>query len=846
MKKFMIFDGSSIFYRAFYAMPSLTASTGEPTGAVTGFANIVLKILREYKPDLAAVALDTSRKTFRTKIFSGYKGTREKIPDELGAQFPLLKEFAESLGLKTLSAADYEADDIIGTLAAQAAENFSVEIVTGDRDALQLINSSTRVLFMKNTSVVVYTEKKFLADYGFAPKLLVDYKGLSGDKSDNIPGVAGIGDKTAKKLLQEFGDLENILAHVDEIDSKKVRDALKNSIDSAKLSKKLAAIDCAVPEIFFDEKIFEIAPDFPRVDEFCKKYSLNVARKKIHELFDEPENLFSELPDILEIPASSSIAEFYKIFTAESLCVALNLETGSSAVKISGGELFLLDKISTEKILREKIPKITVSNLKKILHAVDLDSTENFFDVELAAYLLHPERENYSLAELLAEEFDGLKLPDNSAAAEAVALEKLGELYEKKLAEENLTKLYREIELPLTEVLAKMELRGVFVNSDRLEEKSAETEERLAAIEKKIYSLAGETFNINSPKQLAKILFSKLKLSPPKNTRTKTKSGVSTNAEVLESLKTSHPIVAKILEFRALSKLKSTYLDGIKILINPQTHRVHTNFNQTVTATGRLSSSDPNLQNIPVRTEEGRRIRALFEPGEGYDFLLSADYSQIELRLLAHMSDDENLIDAFRSGEDIHTRTAAEVFGVSPENVTPELRRKAKAVNFGIVYGISDYGLALDLHTTRKEAGEYIKLYFERYPKVKNFLDAMIAKAHQLGYVTTIFGRRRYLPAIQSSNFHQRGLAERMAMNTPIQGTAADIIKLAMIQAEKNLRGLDSRIILQVHDELVVETKSSELEQTEKIIRSAMENVVQLKIPLVVDVHHGTNWAAAK
>ena len=402
------------------------------------------------------------------------------------------------------------------------------------------------------------------------------------------------------------------------------------------------------------------------------------------------------------------------------------------------------------------------------------------------------------------------------------------------------------MELPLTEVLAKMEMRGVYVDTSRLDEKSAELEARIATIEQSIYELAGESFNINSPKQLAEILFTKLKLPVVTQTKKKTKSGVSTNAEVLETLRGVHPIVEQILNFRTLTKLKSTYLDGIKTLINPKTHRVHTNFNQTVTATGRLSSSDPNLQNIPVRTDEGREIRALFEPGDGYDFLVSADYSQIELRLLAHMSGDENLIDAFLNGQDIHARTAAEVFGVSIDNITPDLRRKAKAVNFGIVYGISDYGLSKDLRIPRREAGEYIQLYFARYPSVKNFLDATIQEAHETGCVTTMFGRRRFLPMIKSANFHQRGLAERMAMNTPIQGSAADIIKLAMIRAEKNLQGLDSRIILQVHDELVVEAKAAELEQVEKILRDAMENVVALKVPLVVDVHCGKNWTEAK
>lgn len=841
MQKFMIIDGSSIFYRAFYAMPSLTAPNGEPTGAVTGFANIILKILREYNPDLAAVALDTPKKTFRAEIFSDYKATREKIPDELAAQLPLLKNFCEILGLKAVSAEGYEADDIIGTLTTQAKENFFVEIVTGDRDALQLINSSTRVLLTKNTKVEPYDEKKFFSEYGFTPKKLIDFKGLSGDKSDNIPGVPGIGPKTATKLLEDFGDLETVFENLDKVTSKKIRASLKNSEEIARLSKKLAEIVCDVPNVNFDAEKFLISPDFKLVDKFCEKYALHVAKKKIHELFDATENLFGnfsadELPfDVLPTPEISSTVDFEKIFSAPSLSVADNF------VKIFDGEIFSVDKVQLEKIFGEYKNKIFVDDLKKILRDINIDVEEKFFDVELAAYLLYPERESYLPTELLALEFEGLK-----TSVKVCAVEKLGELYEKKLAEENLTELYYKIELPLTKVLAEMELRGVYVDAEKLEEKSVEMEKQISETEKNIYTLAGETFNINSPKQLAEILFDKLNLPIIKNTRTKTKSGISTNAEVLEALKNLHPIAAEILNFRALTKLKSTYLDGIKILINPQTHRVHTNFNQTVTATGRLSSSDPNLQNIPVRTEEGKKIRALFEPGEGYDFLLSADYSQIELRLLAHMSDDENLIKAFLSGEDIHARTAAEVFGVSLEEVTPELRRKAKAVNFGIVYGISDYGLSLDLHTSRKEAGEYIQLYFKRYPKVKKFLDETISQAHEFGYVTTMFGRRRYLPAIKSSNFHQRGLAERMAMNTPIQGSAADIIKLAMIDAEKNLKGLDSRIILQVHDELVIETKSDELESAEKIIRAAMENVIKLKIPLVVDIHSGKNWASAK
>ena len=840
MQRFIIIDGSSVFYRAFYAMPPLTAPTGEPTGALTGFANIILKILREYPADYAAVALDVSHKTFRTEIFSDYKATRDHMPDELAAQLSLMKEFISALGIKILTAPNYEADDIIGTLATQA-KDFEVDIVTGDRDALQLINSTTRVLLNKNKNIDVYDEEKFLAEYNFPPKNLVDYKGLSGDSSDNIPGIKGIGPKTATKLLNEYGTLENILANADKISQKKVRESIQTSVDIATLSKQLAQINCEVPDIVFDAEEFKITPNFALIDRFCDRYALKVVKKKVHEIFDTLDNLFAESSvNYLRVNKICAEVDEDKIFAAPNLSIVGNV------IKIWNGEIFSVDKTLLEKIFNEFSGKIYVNGLKDILKEIEVTVTSNVFDIEIAAYLVYPEMNEYTCEKLLPLECDGLQMPDDSLAAQVTAIEKLGKLYEEKLVALDMKRLYDEIELPLTGVLAKMENRGVFVNTKSLDEKSAEMELRIADIEKNIYALAGTEFNINSPKQLAEILFEKLDLPQFTQTKKKTKSGISTNAEVLENLRGIHPIIEEILNYRLLAKLKSTYLDGITTLINPATHRVHTHFNQTVTATGRLSSSDPNLQNIPIRTEEGRKIRALFEPGAGYDVLLSADYSQIELRLLAHMSGDENLINAFLSGEDIHARTAAEVFGVNISDVTPDLRRKAKAVNFGIVYGISDYGLSRDLRTTRQEAGSYIKLYFERYPKVKDFLDATIAHARQTGYVTTMFGRRRQLPNIKNANFHLRGLAERMAMNTPIQGTAADIIKISMIKAEKNLAHLKSRLILQVHDELVIETVADELDEVTKIVRDAMENVAALKVPLLVDVHHGKNWALAK
>ena len=869
-KRFLVLDGSSLIFRAFYALPGLSDSHGQPTGAIFGFSNMLTKLMAEQQPDLMVLAFDKSRHTFRTERYADYKGTRDKTPEELLSQFPLLREFAANMGIPFLEKDNYEADDIIGTLATQAAaKGYDVRVITGDRDALQLVRPNLRVLLTKKgiSEIKDYDTAAFEEEYGFEPLKLIDLKGLMGDTSDNIPGVPGVGPKTASKLLLAYGSVENVLAHVGEVSGKKLKENLQTYADQARLSKELATIELHVPDLTFAEEDYRIQPDMEKMQAFCDDHELRAVWRNFERLYGSAElaldleggengaaaqdrsydlwddaavKTAARAPYLAVSGIFSGLAPFASL---EGLAVVAgpDAEKAGFVARDSAAFPALLQLLESDQ-------QAVVFGLKRYDQA-GLRGQKAFFDVELAAYLLEPERSKYALSELsqkylqeaAPESFDDEK---SQAVWEAKAISRLYPLLGAKLEEEKLTHLMDTIELPLVEVLAGMEQNGVYVNRAHLAEKTEEVAGRLQTIEAAIYEMAGHDFNLNSPKQLGVVLFEELGLP----VRKKTKTGYSTNAEVLESLRLEHPIIEQILAYRLWSKLKSTYLDGIAGLIRTDTGRVHTNFNQTVTATGRLSSSDPNLQNIPVRTEEGRMIRALFEPGEGYDCLLSADYSQIELRLLAHMSGDENFIDAFKRGQDIHARTAAEVFGIPLDEVTPELRRHAKAVNFGIVYGISDFGLARNLHISRKEAGDYISRYFTRYPGVRAFMDKVVAEAHETGYVTTMFGRRRELPAIKSRNFNQRMLAERMAMNTPIQGTAADVIKLAMIAAYRKLReaGLKSRILLQVHDELVLEVKESELETVQAILHEAMEHVVSLSVPLSIDVHWGRNWAEAK
>ena len=853
-------------YRAFYALPPLTDSQGRPTNAIFGFSNMLTKLLGELQPDKLVIAFDKGRTTFRTERYAEYKGTRDKTPEELLAQIPLLHEFAAAFGISFIEKERYEADDIIGTLAVKAAgAGHEVMVVTGDRDALQLVRPNLKVLLTKKgiSELKEYDEAAFQEEYGFEPIKLIDLKGLMGDTSDNIPGVPGVGPKTASKLLLEYGSLEEVLNNIENISGKKLKERLTENKEQAILSKELATIELNVPDMELDWESYGITPDHERMKSFCDGYELKAVWKNFVKIYGEGEAelVLDFSAPALDVDLSYAVwdkdAAAKELAAAESVAVCGLFSGKAPFVKLTGAAVCLLPAkklgyIDAEgfAVLQEVMAeKPAVVKGLKAYYQAGVKPADSFFDIELAAYLLSPEANKYELDRLVQEYLPTLRKPENlsgveaEAVWEAYALASLQPVLAEKLKELQMDKLYEEIELPLVEVLAAMEQNGIYINREELVKKGEELEARLQSLQQDIYVLAGTEFNINSPKQLGEVLFERLELPPVK----KTKTGYSTNAEVLESLRDKHPVVEQVLHYRTLSKLKSTYIDGLQELIGAE-GRIYTNFNQTVTATGRLSSSDPNLQNIPVRTEEGKAIRALFEPGAGYDCLLSADYSQIELRILAHVSQDELFMDAFRQNQDIHARTASEVFGTPLEQVTGEQRRHAKAVNFGIVYGISDFGLAKDLHIARKDAKSYIDNYFARYTGVKKFIDDTVEGAHKDGFVKTIFNRRRDLPAINSRNFMQRSLAERMAMNTPIQGAAADIIKLAMIAVYHKLQeaGVKSRVLVQVHDELVLEVVNSEREQVEAILKETMENVVKLSVPLLIDMHAGKNWAEAK
>ena len=834
-EKIVLIDGHSIINRAFYGVPDLTNKDGLHTNGIFGFVNILFKILEEEKPDFVTVAFDVHHPTFRHEMFIEYKGTRKGMPQELHEQVPVLKDLLTAMGIKIMELPGYEADDLLGTVAKRSeAKGMDVLVVSGDRDLLRIVTDNIRVCIPKTkrgtTEYEMYYTKDVQEKYGLLPLQIIELKALMGDSSDNIPGVPGIGEKTATAILQQFENVENAHAHLEEIKPKRAKENLEAHYDMAIMSKKLATIETNAP-YEYDWEAARAGNVFTKeAYELCQKLEL----KKLMAKFD-----LSEIPqeDTAKTLAVSDFTEAETIFTkaeeAELAAVSLKKSEGvlqAVNVVFDGNiyeivcegfmtEGYLLDK--AERLL-SKGKKIVVSGLKEMLKVLSVEERTELFDIDIANYLINP------VVSVKPGEIDVLSAWKEFPEAE------------KRLKELDMWNLYTEMEMPLVFVLASMEISGVKMNAEALKEYGDALAVKIAELEEKIYEQAGEQFNINSPKQLGVILFEKMQLPGSK----KTKTGYSTSADVLEKLAPEQPIIRDILEYRTLAKLKSTYADGLLTCLDAD-GRVRSTFQQTVTATGRLSSTEPNLQNIPIRMELGRLIRKVFVPQDGYVFV-DADYSQIELRLLAHMSGDEVLINAYNEAQDIHRLTASQVFHVPFEEETDLQRRNAKAVNFGIVYGISSYGLSEDLSISPKEAKKYIEHYFETYPKIKEFLDGTVAKAKEEGCVRTLYQRRRPVPELASSNFMQRAFGERIAMNSPIQGTAADIMKIAMIRVDRRLRGMKSRILLQVHDELLIETAPEELEAVKMILQEEMTGAADLLVNLEIDVHEGENWYEAK
>lgn len=834
-EKIVLIDGHSIINRAFYGVPDLTNKDGLHTNGIFGFVNILFKILEEEKPDYLTVAFDVHHPTFRHEMFKEYKGTRKGMPQELHEQVPVLKELLTAMGIQVMELPGYEADDLLGTVASKSeAKGMDVLVVSGDRDLLQIVTDHIRVCIPKTkrgtTEYEMYYTKDVQEKYGLLPKQIIELKALMGDSSDNIPGVPGIGEKTATAILQQFENVENAHAHLEEIKPKRAKENLEAHYDMAIMSKKLATIEKNAPYEYDWESARTGNVFTKEAYELCQKLEL----KKLMAKFD-----LSEMPqeESVKTVTVSDFAEAEDIFTkaenAELTAVALKMTNGIlNAVDIVfDGNLYeiICEGFMTEGYLKDKAERllsngkfVVVSGLKEMLKVLHVEERTGLYDLDIANYLINP------VVSVKPGEIDVLTVWKEFADAK------------KRLEELGMWELYTDMEMPLVFTLAGMEMAGVKMNAEALMEYGNALAVKIAELEERIYEQAGEKFNINSPKQLGVILFEKMQLPGSK----KTKTGYSTSADVLEKLAPEQPIIRDILEYRTLAKLKSTYADGLLTCLD-EDGRVRSTFQQTVTATGRLSSTEPNLQNIPIRMELGRLIRKVFVPQDGYVFV-DADYSQIELRLLAHMSGDEVLINAYNEAQDIHRLTASQVFNVPFEEVTDLQRRNAKAVNFGIVYGISSYGLSEDLSISPKEAKKYIDHYFETYPKIKEFLDGTVAKAKEEGCVRTLYNRRRPVPELSSSNFMQRAFGERIAMNSPLQGTAADIMKIAMIRVDRRLRSMKSRILLQVHDELLIETAPDELEAVKQILQEEMTGAAELSVNLEIDVHDGENWYEAK
>lgn len=868
--KIVLIDGHSILNRAFYGLPDLTNAEGLHTNAIYGFLTIMFKLLEEEKPEYLTVAFDVHAPTFRHKMYAEYKGTRKPMADELRQQVPVIKEVLHAMGVKTIECAGLEADDLIGTLSNRCEnEGMEVTVISGDRDLLQLATEHVKIRIPKTkqgkTEIEDYYAKDVEERYQVTPKEFIDLKALMGDTADNIPGVPSIGEKTATKIITQYHSIEEAHEHVDELKPPRASKALSEHWDLAVLSKKLATINVKAdfPYELFEAKLGNLYTEeayifFQKLEfkNLLSRFDVSAPANKVEDGFkiiaskSEAEKVFVQAEEASTIGAVifKDLENVLPLFADQAglggigLCFSKEESYCIKVEKDITGE-WLLKKLAD---VAEKAETYAMFHLKESMEQVTIRNQANCFDISVAAYLLNPLKNNYTWEDV-AREHLGLMIDekidqDMKACYESYVNYASVEVLRQKLRDTKMDTLFRDIEMPLVFTLFDMEQNGIRVEADALKQYGDQLAGKIDELEKEIYEEAGETFNINSPKQLGVVLFENMKLPGGR----KTKTGYSTAADVLEKLAPEHPVVAKILEYRQYTKLKSTYADGLANYIQDD-GRIHGKFNQTITATGRISSTEPNLQNIPVRMELGRLIRKVFIPEEGYRFV-DADYSQIELRVLAHCSGDEHLIQAYKEQSDIHRITASQVFHIPFDEVTPQQRRNAKAVNFGIVYGISSFGLSQDLSITRKEAAKYIDDYFATYPGIKTFLDHAVTHAKEEGYVVTLFGRRRPVPELSSSNFMQRSFGERVAMNSPIQGAAADIIKIAMIRVNQRLKDqkMKSRLVLQVHDELLIEAYEPELDEVQNILKEEMEHAAELKVPLEIDMHTGDNWYEAK
>jgi DNA polymerase-1 len=837
-KKLYLIDATAFCYRAFYAVRGLTTSFGQPSGAIYGFVNILNKILKEIKPDYLAACFDVSRETFRTKKFAQYKAQRISMPDDLSSQIPIIKEVISAFGIKILEKPGFEADDIIATLARGAAKSgIKTTIVSSDKDILQLVGHDIEVFNPYKDKGVVYNDEEVLKHFGVKPSQIVDLISLMGDSADNIPGIAGIGEKTALELVKEFGSVDNLIKNIEKVKKPKIRESLAASAEQLMLNKELVTL---AEDVDIGSGIKDLGRQQPQIDELTRLFKHLEFKKFLSELA-QPQEKPQSSPEV-HLWQEDDLEKFIK----QAGSLYLSGDSAENLVFSHNGKLLRLDKTGSrlkELLASTNIKKIghDLKKLKVFLKKEGLELSGLYFDTMIAAYLLNPSQGNYSL-EALSLEYLNKNIKESSLSSEEslLLIRELFPKLEEELKDKSLRALFYDTEMPLLDVLAQMEIMGIKLDLKLLKSLSRDLEKRLSGLIKEIYSLSGEEFNINSPKQLGIILFEKLKLPVVK----KTKTGPSTDEEVLNKLSVKHRLPEILLEYRQLTKLKTTYIDALPELVDPDTARIHTSFNPAVTETGRLSSSNPNLQNIPVKTDIGRNIRKAFiATGEGF-CLVSCDYSQIELRILAHLSKDDKLITAFKKGADIHKATASLIYDVNESEVTDEMRDSAKRINFGIIYGLTFYGLSRDLNIPVDQAQHFIDEYFLRYAGVKEYIDAQIARAAKDGFVTTILGRRRYIPEINSKNQAIKQFAQRQAVNTPIQGSAADLIKLAMIGIDHKIKskGLKSKMVLQIHDELVFDLPKPELDDLLPLVRERMENVMKLDVPISVDVKIGENW----